>query len=349
MNDPESKAIIARKLASMRRRPLVMSNEGLVRKEYLEPSKTLPLVVRPTVKGIDLARWAVGNRDFIEEQLAVHGGILFRDFNVITSQDFEAFVVALCGELLEYNERSSPRSRVSGNIYTSTDYPADQSIFLHNENSYQHAWPMKIFFFCATAAAEGGETPIADVRRVYDRLPPEIRNRFAEKKWMCVRNFGDGFGLPWQTVFQTEDKSAIEQHCGKSGIQIEWREPDRLRTRAVRPAVSKHPKTGEMVWFNHATFFHVSTLQPNVRDAMTELFKEEDLPSNTYYGDGSEIEPETLESLRDAYRAETVSFPWREGDVMLLDNMMVAHGRAPYAGERKVLVGMAQPMTWEQM
>jgi alpha-ketoglutarate-dependent taurine dioxygenase len=104
-----------------------------------------------------------------------------------------------------------------------------------------------------------------------------------------------------------------------------------------------------MVWFNHATFFHVSTLQPNVRDAMTELFKEEDLPSNTYYGDGSEIEPETLEALRDAYRAETVSFPWREGDVMLLDNMMVAHGRAPYAGERKVLVGMAQPMTWEQM
>jgi alpha-ketoglutarate-dependent taurine dioxygenase len=110
----------------------------------------------------------------------------------------------------------------------------------------------------------------------------------------------------------------------------------------VRPAVRYHPETGEPVWFNHATFFHVSTLDPTISAVLTRQFKEEDLPSTTCYGDGSSIEPETLEELREAYRCETVKFPWQEGDLLLLDNMLVAHSRAPYEGSRVILVGMAQ-------
>ena len=29
---------------------------------------------------------------------------------------------------------------------------------------------------------------------------------------MYVRNFGDGFGLDWRTVFQTDDRAAVEAH-----------------------------------------------------------------------------------------------------------------------------------------
>ena len=162
---------------------------------------------------------------------------------------------------------------------------------------------------------------------------------------MYVRNFGDGFGLDWQTVFQTDDQAAVEAHCRKSGIQVEWKPGNRLRTRAVRPAVTRHPKTGEPLWFNHATFFHVSTLESGIRESLLEEFAEDELPANTYYGDGTPIEPETLEHLRALYLREMRSFPWEKGDVLLLDNMMVAHGRAPYRGARKVLVGMAEPIT----
>jgi hypothetical protein len=180
---------------------------------------------------------------------------------------------------------------------------------------------------------------------VYARLSPSLRERFVAKKWMYVRNFGDGFGLPWQTVFQTSDRRVVEEHCRGNGIEVTWKDGDRLRLRAVRQAVYKHPLTGEDVWFNHATFFHITTMEPSVRDMLRAEVAEDDLPTNSYYGDGSPIEPEVLSELRESYRRERVIFPWQRGDVLLLDNMLAAHGRMPYTGARKILVGMAQPVS----
>lgn len=301
----------------------------------------LPLVIEPDRERADVVSWAASNREYLETQLVRHGGILFRSFDISTPETFQQLCRAVSTELLEYNERSSPRTQVSANVYTSTDYPADQSIFLHNENSYQRTFPQKIFFFCLTPAKTGGETPIADCRKVLRRISPKIRERFMEKGWMYVRNFGDGFGLPWQTVFQTEDRDVVERECHRKGIKVEWKDDERLRVSTVLPAVVKHPRNGELSWFNHATFFHISTLNPVLREVLLEEFAEEDLPTNTYYGDGSRIEPEVLEELREAYQQELVSFPYQAGDVMLLDNMLTAHGRAPYSGPRKILVTMA--------
>ena len=332
-----------RKAGFARRKAVTVSAESLVRIEALEAGGELPLVIRPSGPKVKLAAWAEGHRDLLDRHLQKHGAILFRGFDLPAPESFEAAVRAMAGELLEYKERSSPRSQVKGQIYTSTDYPADQPIFLHNENSYQNIWPMRICFFCHTPAEQGGETPLADVRKIFRRLSPETRQRFAEKKWSYVRNFGAGFGLSWKTVFRTEDKAEVEAYCRANAIEFEWLKGDQLRTRAVRRAAMEHPETGEMVWFNHATFFHVSTLPETIRESLHQEFDEQHLPSNTYYGDGEPIEPEILDELRSIYRSETVSFPWQKGDLLMLDNMKVAHAREPYEGERRVLVAMAQP------
>ena len=330
-----------KKLKAVKRRAIT-EGRGLVTAQPLFPEKTLPLLVEPSVRGLDPVAWATRNRDFIESSLRKHGGILFRNFNLKTAGQFGQFMAATAGELLTYNERSSPRTEVTDHVYTSTDYPAAYSIFVHNENSYQRKWPMKIFFFCETPAESGGETPIADCRRVYATLPASIRERFRAKNWMYVRNFGDGFGLPWRTVFQTDDRAVVEDHCRRNGIDASWKSGDRLRLRAVRRAIHEHAYTGEEVWFNHATFFHISTMEQAVREALLAEVAEDDLPTNSYYGDGSPIEPEVLEELRGRYREETVMFTWQRGDTLLLDNMLVAHGRAPFTGTRKIMVGMAQ-------
>jgi alpha-ketoglutarate-dependent taurine dioxygenase len=329
------------KLRAVKRRA-VTEGRGLVTARPLFPDRELPLLIEPSISALDPVSWAAHNREFIEASLRKYGGILFRNFNLKTSAQFAQFMAAIADELLDYNERSSPRTQVNDHVYTSTDYPAAYSIFVHNENSYQQHWPMKIFFFCETPAESGGETPIADCRRVYAALPVSIKDRFREKNWMYVRNFGDGFGLPWRTVFQTDDRAVVEEHCRRNGIEVKWKSDDRLRLRAVRSAIHKHAYTGEEVWFNHATFFHISTMEPAIRDALLAEFAEDDLPTNSCYGDGSPIEPEVLEELRRLYRAETVSFPWQRGDTLLLDNMLAAHGRAPYSGPRKILVGIAQ-------
>ncbi|HEX3556949.1 MAG TPA: TauD/TfdA family dioxygenase [Thermoanaerobaculia bacterium] len=345
MSEQETSPPSLRKLGIPTRRAVSVSPQDMVRMEPLNESG-LPLLVQPSVPGVSLAGWAEANRDLISSQLAKHGGILFRGFAIPQVEEFEHVVRAISGELLEYKERSSPRHAVSGRIYTSTDYPPEYPIFLHNENSYQAVWPRRIFFYCAKALMEGGETPIADVRKLYQRVDPEVRERFIAKRWMVMRNYGDGFGLPWQAVYQTEDKAQVEAHCLKNGIQLEWKDGNRLRTRAVRNAVARHPDSGDLCWFNHATFFHVSTLAPAIRESLIEEFAEEDLPTNTYYGDGSPIEPDVLDHLRSCYHAETISFPWQVGDLLMLDNMMAAHGRAPFKGERQVLVGMSHPTTW---
>jgi alpha-ketoglutarate-dependent taurine dioxygenase len=322
-----------------------MSPETLVKAATLQPDSLLPLVVEPAVNSLNLIDWARGNREFIERELLKHGAILFRNFNLRTVADFESFTAAISGELILYRERSSPRHEVGERVYTSTDYPEDQKIFPHNEHSYSRTLPLKLFFFCRTPAPQGGQTPIADCRRILQRISPRTREKFIEKKWQYVRNFGHGFGLPWETVFQTDDKTVVEEYCRKAAIEVEWRDGNRLRTRQVRPAIALHPRTGDLVWFNHATFFHVSTLDPTMRAVLLSEFKDADLPNNTYYGDGSPIEPEVLDELREAYLAELVTFEWQQGDVVLLDNLLTAHSRNSYVGPREVLFAMADQFT----
>jgi alpha-ketoglutarate-dependent taurine dioxygenase len=330
------------------------SQDGLVRIEPLAlcegfyPENALPLLMRPATGEVDLITWATNNRELLEKYLLKHGGILFRDFLLrgtgfsTAIEGFKRFITGVSGEPLEYSEPTSPRSQVSGNIYTSTDYPAHQSIFLHNETSYRQNWPLHIFFFCQQPAQQGGETPLADTRKIYERIDPTIRDRFRQKQVLYVRNFGDGMGLPWQTVFQTTEKEVVEQYCRKSGIAWEWKSGNRLRTRTVRPAIVSHPTSGEMLWFNHMTFWHVTTLEPKLRNALLAVYEEADLPNNAYYGDGTPIEHAVLDELRQAYKEETRVFPWQQEDILMLDNMLTAHGRRPFVGPRQVLTGMSR-------
>ena len=310
---------------------------------HLQAGKMLPLLIEPATSATDLIAWAKANLSQIHAWLNIHGGILFRGFNLSTTEEFESFIVAVSGSLLDYSYRSTPRSLVSGKIYTSTEYPAQQSIPLHNENSYARDWPMKIWFFSMRCATTGGETPIADSRRVYQRIPARIRDLFARKGVMYVRNYGSGLDLSWEEVFQTTNKSEVESYCQSFGLEFEWLPDDRLRTRQVCQAVAQHPRTGEMVWFNQAQLFHISRLQPEVREAMLTIFREEDLPRNILYGDGTPIDPDDLDQICAVYDQEEIAFPWHQGDVLMLDNMLAAHARKPFSGERKVVVGMAEP------
>ncbi|MGS2807685.1 TauD/TfdA family dioxygenase [Nocardia sp. MW-W600-9] len=308
------------------------------------PQPSLPTVIECDGAEMPALPWLHANRVVVENYLHSSGAILLRGFHIDTAQ-FETIMDRLYGPLVAEHERSSPRHSVAPGVFTSTDHPADQTIFLHNEMSYSATWPMRIAFLCVRAPEVGGQTPIADTRRVLRAIPADVRSRFIERGVMYVRNYGDGFGLPWQTTFDTEDREVVERFCRDNGLIVEWKDRNRLRTRRIGAVVARHPVTGATVWFNHATFFHVSTLAPELRDALAAEMAPEDLPTNSFYADGSPIEDDILETVRAAYLDASTSFDWQVGDVLLLDNMLTAHGRSPFLGDRKIVVTMARPFT----
>jgi malonyl CoA-acyl carrier protein transacylase/alpha-ketoglutarate-dependent taurine dioxygenase len=331
------------KLKGARRKAISFSQEQLVKTGFLSGGQQLPVLIEPEIDEVNLIGWVDKNRAHVEGLLLKHGAILFRGFRSVSASNLRQFAEAFTPDLLDYNYRSTPRTVVGDKVYTSTEYPAHQAIPLHNENAYTRSWPMKIWFYCDQPASEGGETPIADSRELFRLLDPKITKRFIEKGITYVRNYGEGLDLHWQEVFQTSDRGEVERYCKAVGMEFEWKDGERLRTRQLCQAIASHPKTGETVWFNQAHLFHMSSLGAGLQSALLGSFGEEDLPRNAYYGDGSRIEASVLDEVRAAYQQAATVFAWREGDVLMVDNMLVAHGRNPYVGPRRVLVVMAEP------
>jgi len=316
-----------------------MPRRELVRIDPLDEEGGLPLVVRPGINVVDLVEWASENLGLIEDLLLEHGGLLFRGFNHNPATDFERFATGMCPDLFKDNGEH-PRQNISGNVYTPIFYPSDKKVLWHNENSFNYHWPLKIWFGCILPAKQGGETPIADSRKVFRSIPPRIRERFVEKQVMYVRAYGKGPGLDWQTVFKTTDRAKVEKQCARSFMDFEWKADGTLTTSAVRPAVARHPKTEELSWFNQAQHWHISCLDEATRKSLTTLFVEDDLPRRCYYGDGSRIEDSVMDEILKVYQRLEVTFAWQRGDIMLLDNLLTAHARNPFVGERKLLVAM---------
>jgi alpha-ketoglutarate-dependent taurine dioxygenase len=254
---------------------------------------------------------------------------------------FDAFTTAVCSELFIENGEH-PRENVKGNVYTPVYFPPERKLLWHNENSFNYHWPRKIWFCCVKPAESGGETPIVDSRKVYERMDPAIRARFMRHGVTYVRNYGEGPGRSWQDVFRTTDRSVVEEQCRKNFIEFEWKDGDRLRTRSTRPAVVKHPITGEPSWFNQVQHWHLACLDPATRESLMSIFAEEDLPRTCYFGDGSPIADIDMQTICDLYRELEVSFPWQQGDILMVDNVLAAHARNPFSGERKLLVAMGE-------
>jgi hypothetical protein len=156
--------------------------ESGMERKYLN-TQQFPLVISKSSQGSasDLSPWIVQNKSSFEADLNKNGAILFRGFGIDSLEKFNSFMQAFDTAPLPYMFRSSPRKEISKeikNIYHSTTYPNHQSIHLHNESSYSRVYGMKIIFCCIIPAVEGGETPIADSRKVLNDINEELLLKF---------------------------------------------------------------------------------------------------------------------------------------------------------------------------
>lgn len=283
----------------------------------------------------------------VDRTLLEHGAILFKNFNVSSAEEFHRCVNSLPVRLANYVDGNSPRTKLNQSVYTSTEYPPELPISLHNELSYAHKWPSRLYFCCITAPISGGSTTIADSRALLRDLSPATVGLFEQKGVTYVRNLHGGsgvkIGLSWQDTFETSLKSDVEAYCHAGDIKYEWKPDNGLRLIHTRSATATHPQTGDKVWFNQAEQFHPSTNPSDVYEALTEIYGDTpfDMPQYACFGDRSPIADEVLTEIRSIMKANTIAFPWQRGDLMVIDNMLTSHGRSPYSGPRKILVAMS--------
>ncbi|MCG6872569.1 MAG: TauD/TfdA family dioxygenase [Gammaproteobacteria bacterium] len=308
--------------------------------------------ITPRIAGIHLADWLRNNPDWLADRRRRHGALLFRGFDIGNVARLNEVVNAATGAPpLEYRYRASPRHALEKgyHIYTSTDYPAHQAIFLHNEHAFSREFPAGLFFCCLVPPGSGGETPLGDNRWITECIPRDIRERFDEHGVLYERNFNHGFGLTWQRAFGTGDRDAVERECARREIECTWSGADQLQTLQKGPAMVCHPRTGERLWFNHATFFNALSLPAAMKETLTRDGASVTWPTQTYYGNGEEIEDEVIECLRGIYIESRLLFPWRHGDVLFLDNLLGVHGRMPFGGDRRIAVAMSEICSWQQL
>lgn len=305
----------------------------------------LPLRITPDVAtGGDpasLIAWARDARSALRAARLRHGAILFRGFGFREPAEFQEFV-SLFADLQTYQGGASRRTKVEGLVYTSTDVAAHYEIAQHHESAYTPAMPAIIGFLCATAPATGGETPLADARRVTARLPADLKERFLAKGLRYVNNLPDrfGFGKNWQAQFETEDREVVESRLRDGGYDWAWKPDGGLRTELRCESLLPHPETGELLWVNQADHWHPSGLAGETRSKLAKVMDEAHFPMNVTHGDGSPVAEDDLAVVRAVVREETVQFPWEQGDVLICDNFLVSHGRRTFTGDRRVLVAL---------
>ena len=320
----------------------------------------LPLVVQPSQTNLSKTEFfdlVSSQQQSLKAMLTQYGGLLFRDFPLQNADDFAEFIRRLAtGKFIDYIGGDSPRNKIKDGIYTSTEAPHYIKFPLHNELSFVKYYPRHIYFFCETPSPVGGETIIADARKVYEAIDPAVRQRFIDHKIRYVSCYYYKSSImnllnkiapshkSWIQVFETESKQEVEKKCRENEFEFEWTKNDWLRISQVRPAVINHPETGETVWFNQA---HLYDFSPRLCGgfwryigAKLLYFRKHTRLHEVFYANNTPIPRADLYHVMDVLDAQTIAYPWQKGDVLVLDNILAMHGRATFKGKRRILAAM---------
>lgn len=326
--------------------------------KFLNQGK-LPLVIEPSNKNIQLHEFLdllSSQKKFFRDNLLKYGGLLFRGFPIKTEDEFTALMNRLeLGKFLDYIGGDSPRTKVKDGVYTSTEAPPSIKIPLHNELSFVKNYPKYICFYCVTPSPVGGATILGDSRKIYQAIDKDVKDRFMKRGLKYVSAYYHKSPLmefinklqnshkSWTQVFETDNKQEVSKKCQENDFDLKWNKDDWLQISQTRPAVIIHPESQEHVWFNQV---HLFDFNPKLLGmwryvgAKLVYCRKHTRLHEVFFADNTKIPREDIYHIMDVLDANTVSFPWHKGDVVVLDNVLAMHGRATFSGKRRILTSM---------
>jgi alpha-ketoglutarate-dependent taurine dioxygenase len=288
--------------------------------------------------------WVADHRAELRAILVDHGAVLVRGLCLSDVDEMAGVSKRLSTTLITEREGFAPRDTYADGVYSGSHWPADQPMCMHHELSYALDVPSLMIFGCLRAPDEGGATALADGQAVLGALPDALVERFGRVGWRLLRSYRSDLGVPLVDAFGVDGREAVLDYCAANDIEAEWLDEDWLRTTQRRAAVVRHPVTGVRCWFNQIAFLNARTLDEDLRDYLVAEFGEAGLPFDTGYGDGTPIDDATVHQINACYEANTVRERWQSGDLLLVDNIRMAHSREPFTGDRDVVVAMGDPI-----
>lgn len=295
--------------------------------------------------------WSRERRGLLDELILRHGGVVLRGFPLDSAEDFNRFANLFPIYEHGYAGGMAPRRHVTGDVLESTYLTEGFKLSLHSEMAYMKSFPPRIAFFCQRASSVGGETIIGSLAELTRRIPPELRDKIERHKVRVVRNYApcgssrnletieDTNQIGWDEPFETESRTEVEQLCRKLGLDFAWNEDGGLTLFDLVDPFTVHPKTGGRV-YRSSLHTDITSERQGLSETRDRLIAMQKHPSGSFLDTGEKLAREEAETIHRIQEEIEISWQWRDGDLMILDNLQVAHGRNPYSGPREVHVAL---------
>ena len=320
-----------------------MKNTAIKIENQLSFEETLfPAVIFNTSNLTDMTacvKWVKENKTDIEKELDKTGAVLFRGFPTPTAQDFDTFVRAFDYPNFSYDDSLSNALRISvtDRVFTANEAPPHVNIYLHHELAQTPSYPGKLFFYCEIAPEKGGVTPLCRSDILLERISKEMPQLVAdfEKKGVRYTNVmadeadtSSGQGRSWKSLLKAQDREQAEKRLRDIGYNWEWQDKGLRVTSCILPAI-RTLKDGRRVFFNQliAAFLGWKDSRNDPSKAVT-------------FGDGQAIPADAMARVCQIAAESSFDTPWQQGDIALVDNYLVMHGRKAFEGKRRVLASL---------
>lgn len=344
-----------------------------IRKSFLGETK-LPLVYEPGKDKVlqDLTDWINKNQKEWREDLKTYGAVLLRGFPVHEATDFQSILLATDEKLGEFYLGTSPRDQVVKHVFTASELPPHYPIMQHAEMSFLDNPPKLLFFYAEKASETGGETPLTDLREIYKEIDPKIKEKIKEHGIRYRRRY-DGpskkarFSLwktkRWDEMFGTTNLDEVKKISDENRFQLDWSGLDSLTITNEQSGFRIHPEAKTTAWHNHSQTFHYQAAVSEVwkifkrqktfrslgvailltlLTTIKRISGEKSHDVHVTYGNGEEITTKEMKSISNLFWRHLVAIPWQTGDILIIDNFSVSHGRLPFTGPRRILVGWSE-------
>ncbi len=254
----------------------------------------------------------------VDKQLIIdlfkeYGVLLFRGFKA-ECDEFLEFSNSLSADFMDYIGGYVKRQEINGNPTLLTVNDFSSAIKLHGEMYYQKHHPAMIWFYCNQPPLKDGQTIVCDGKQFYKELSDSLKNLFQQKKLKYPSKLSKN---DWQIRYKTENIKTAIQICLDNDLEVKVNEDESMSRVYTCPAVYPSRSQEDLVFIN--SLLPAQAVNRNL----------------VRFDDDSEISKEIISELNVIAEQITVEINWQKGDILMIDNERIMHGRRAFSDNQR--------------